>query len=75
MKKVLIGLVAYKYWFENYFTLPPMLGLKSGSYWKYWATMKLFIKDDKIKIVDQDLDLKYEWILYSRHPNFQKRYG
>lgn len=53
-----LGLIAYKYWFDETFNAPPVLGTKVSSEWKYWATMKIFIRDAKVKIIVQDVDIK-----------------
>lgn len=52
-----IGLIAYKYWFSEIYNAE-FEGIKSSAEWKYNATMKIFIKDDKIKIVIQDIGLR-----------------
>ena len=52
-----IGLIAYKYWFDETYNVE-LNGTKVSSKWKYYVTMKIFIKDGKVKIAVQNVELK-----------------
>jgi Domain of unknown function (DUF4468) with TBP-like fold len=53
-----IGLIAYKYWFAETFNAVLEAGKTVSFDWKYYSTLKIFIKNDKVKIVVQDIELK-----------------
>lgn len=52
------GIVAFKYFFTEVFEAPKMMGITSAVDWKYWQVMKVFLKDEKVKVVVQDVMLK-----------------
>lgn len=52
-----IGLIAYRYWFAETYNIE-VNGTKASAEWKYYVVMKIFIKDEKAKIVVQNVELK-----------------
>lgn len=53
-----IGIVAYKFFFKKPFQQPKVLGVLNIMDWQYWQVMKIFLKDEKVKIIIQDVQLK-----------------
>lgn len=52
------GIIAYKYFFKIPFKSPKVLGVENISDWQYWQILKIFLKDEKVKIVVEDVVLK-----------------
>lgn len=52
------GIVAYKFFFTKSFQAPKVLGVTSVAEWKYWQVMKVLLKDEKVKILIDDVELK-----------------
>ncbi|HYE68722.1 MAG TPA: DUF4468 domain-containing protein [Anaerovoracaceae bacterium] len=46
-----LGLLAYRSFFINSFEWPIILGRRIVGDWQYWSTMKIYLKDNKAKIV------------------------
>lgn len=52
-----VGIIAYKYFFNNTFKAPKVFGVEAVADWKYWQVMKIFLKDGKAKIIIEDVTL------------------
>lgn len=52
------GLIAYKFFFTQLFSPPKIWGLGTTTTIEYWCVLKVFIKDNKIKITVTDLSFK-----------------
>ena len=55
------GIVAFKYFFTVVFEAPKMLGITNAADWKYWQILKVFLKDDKVKVIVEDVLLNEPW--------------
>lgn len=51
------GIIAYKYFFKTIFKAPKVFGVEAVADWKYWQVMKIFLKDEKAKIIIEDVSL------------------
>lgn len=51
------GIIAYKFFFTKTFQAPKIFGVVSTAEWKYWQVMKVFLKDEKIKVIIEDVEL------------------
>lgn len=52
------GIIAYKFFFKKTFRAPKVLGVENSADWQFWQVMKVYIKDDKAKIIIEDVQLK-----------------
>jgi hypothetical protein len=52
------GILAYKFFFKKAFHQPKLLGVENIMDWQYWQVMKVFLKDEKAKIIIEDVQLK-----------------
>lgn len=51
------GIVAYKFFFTKLFHAPKLFGVATTADWKYWQVMKVFLKDEKVKVIVEDVEL------------------
>jgi hypothetical protein len=51
------GLIGYRTFFATPFTSPPLNGISATSKWEYWTSVRIYLKDNKVKIVVENENL------------------
>src|SRR4051812_29627350 len=49
------GIIAYKFFFKKPFHQPRIMGVDNVMDWQYWQVLKVFLKDEKVKIIIDDV--------------------